>query len=161
MGIVPQCTICDGVFLALEISVAGTVLTKKMLFVLNNTDRYCLDALLELAGCFPDSLPAAEIARRRTIPAAYLSRLLRQLARDGIVTARRGPGGGIGLATHPAEISVRRILDRDCTVRPSPPPLDRLEEIVERAVSRALENLSVADLERWERDQHTTLNYVI
>lgn len=132
-----------------------------MLFVLNNTDRYCLDALLELSRCFPDSLPAAEIARRRAIPAAYLSRLLRQLARDGIVHARRGPGGGIALATHPTEITVRRVIDRDGTAQPSRPPLARLEGIVDRAVSQALENLSMADLERWERDQHPTLNYVI
>lgn len=51
-----------------------------------------------------------EIADRLLIPKAFLSKILQQLAKKGVVRSLKGPSGGFVLAVDPAEISMREIV---------------------------------------------------
>ncbi len=128
---------------------------------MNDTDAYRLDALLELAAGFPAPLTAAEIARRRGVPARFLARLLGELARAGLVTTARGPRGGVRLAVRPEEVRVAAL------VRPEPLPeaggaaVGWLARLLSGVRAEALERLTLADLARVERDARTTATYDI
>jgi Rrf2 family cysteine metabolism transcriptional repressor len=118
---------------------------------MNRTDRYRLEALIELAESYPERRSTAEIAARREIPSAYLSRLLSELVRTGWVHSRRGAGGGLVLARPPEEISVAEVLTAPLEKPDLPPALGRLAASIDDAVQRATTTISVADLARWER----------
>jgi Rrf2 family transcriptional regulator, cysteine metabolism repressor len=66
---------------------------------------------MDLAGR-PGSRPvqSAEIARRRGIPEPYLTQLLAQLRKSGLVISRRGRSGGHVLARPPAEITLADVV---------------------------------------------------
>jgi hypothetical protein len=85
-------------------------MSNTILNIMNSGDVYRLEALLELAGAYPASLTVAEVARRREIPAAFLARLLGDLAREELVTTTRGPRGGVRLASPPGAIGLDRLL---------------------------------------------------
>ncbi len=59
-----------------------------------------------------DATPASgqEISDAIQVPVGYLQKILRMLSRQGIVTARRGAGGGFALAKVPTAISVLDVL---------------------------------------------------
>jgi len=132
-----------------------------MMFIMNRTDRYRLLALVELAHIHPESAPAAEIARARGIPGAYLARLLAELARAGVVITRRGAGGGVALARDPRHLPVRELLDHPSDRPGGPHVVDRLERCLSTAMANALDELTLADLVAWERECHDVANYVI
>lgn len=77
--------------------------------MISKTGVHAIRALTELTA-LPDgqSLGAAQIADRIDAPPNYLSKLLRVLAREGLVESNRGPGGGFRLARDPRQI---RLLD--------------------------------------------------
>jgi Rrf2 family protein len=128
---------------------------------MNHTDRYRLEALMELAHSYPEGRSTAEIAARREIPPAYLSRLLGELSRTGWVRSRRGPGGGVSLAHPPDTISVAAILSPRGPDASLPPALDRLATDIDRAIEASTASISVADLARWERQTVTAHDYSI
>ncbi len=132
-----------------------------MIFIMNRTDQYRLLALLELARIHPASVPAADIARSRDIPGPYLARLLAELARAGLVTTRRGAGGGVALARDPRRLPVRAILANDSQRPAAPEVVDRLERRLSAAMADALDHLTLADLAAWELECHDVSNYVI
>jgi Rrf2 family iron-sulfur cluster assembly transcriptional regulator len=70
-----------------------------------------LIALLHLADQ-PDATPVrgADIARTLDAPANYLSKLLHQLARAGVLHSVRGPQGGFCLAVPADELSLAQAL---------------------------------------------------
>ncbi len=105
---------------------------------------------MELAHSYPEGRSTAQIAARRDIPAAYLSRLLAELARAGWVLSRRGPGGGVNLAQPPDAISVGAVYRAFSTDPSLPTALGRLAERIDRAVAESISAISVADLARWE-----------
>ena len=115
---------------------------------------------MELARSYPAGRSAAQIASRRDIPAAYLSRLLAELARAGWVRSRRGPGGGVTLAHPPETISVGAVFRPSSTDSSLPTALGRLAEMIDRAVEESITTISVADLARWE-DRTATPDYSI
>ncbi len=117
---------------------------------MNRTDGYRLTALAELGRCWPRSLPAAVVAGRRDIPAAYLSNLVGELVRSGVVRARRGRGGGLTLASPPETIPLSRVVSIPSPAARSGDPLGRVEAAVAAAVEEVLGSLSVADLVAWE-----------
>lgn len=131
------------------------------MFIMNQTQRYRLEALMELAQSFPEGRSTAQIASRRGIPAAYLSRLLADLGRAGWVHSRRGPGGGVALANPPETISVAEIISTGSTDGPLPPVLDRLASAIDRAVKASTSAISIADLARWERQSTAVDDYSI
>jgi Rrf2 family protein len=131
-----------------------------IVFIVNRTDRYRLEALIELALSYPGSRAASDIAAARDLPAAYLSRLLGDLARAGLVSSRRGPGGGLSLARPPESIPVAEIMASPDPADELPPALARLAESVARAIGRCTSRITLADLARWER-QAATIDYSI
>ena len=52
----------------------------------------------------------SEIAETLMIPKAFLSKILQQLARKGVVRSLKGPSGGFVLAVEPAEVTLQEIL---------------------------------------------------
>ena len=121
-----------------------------IMFIMNRTEQYRLEALMELAHSWPNGRSTAEIASRRGIPAAYLSRLLAELARAGWVLSRRGPNGGVTLAKAPDSISVGSVYRPQRTETSLPPALDRLAIRIDRAVEESIATISLADLANWE-----------
>ncbi len=51
-----------------------------------------------------------EIARGENIPAPVLGKILQELVRKGLLTSRRGPGGGFRLARRPELITLRDLV---------------------------------------------------
>jgi DNA-binding IscR family transcriptional regulator len=131
-----------------------------IMFIMNRSDRYRLEALMELARSYPEGRSAAQIAARRGIPTAYLSRLLAELGRAGWVRSRRGPGGGVKLAHPPETISVGSVFRPSSTDPSLPTALGRLADMIDRAVRESITTISVADLAGWE-DRTATPDYSI
>lgn len=71
---------------------------------------YALRAALELAASGDDLVRTEELADRQGISGAYLSAILADLRRGGIVRARRGPEGGWSLARPADEISLADVI---------------------------------------------------
>jgi len=111
---------------------------------------------MELARSWPEGQSTAEIASRRGIPPAYLSRLLAELTRTGWVHSRRGPNGGVTLAKAPDAISVGAVYRLQATETSLPPALDRLANRIDRAVAESIATISLADLARWENRPATS-----
>ncbi len=62
--------------------------------MVSQTTRYALQILGYLARSDESLIPHEQIAREIGIPANYLSKILNQLRKSGIVESRRGWGGG-------------------------------------------------------------------
>ena len=74
---------------------------------------YGLRALLVLAAS-SEPMTSRELARDQEIPAGFLSAIMNELRRAGLVTNQRGPEGGYRLASPADQISladVMRVLD--------------------------------------------------
>lgn len=56
-------------------------------------------------------LTSAEIAGLTKVPQGYLSKVLKQLNRAGLVTSARGPGGGHELARPPMEVTILDVVN--------------------------------------------------
>ncbi len=65
--------------------------------MLTQTARYALNILGCLAGRVGTRTPGPEIARETGVPGNYLSKILNQLRKHGIVSAEKGWGGGFEL----------------------------------------------------------------
>ncbi len=79
--------------------------------MISQTSEYALRAATFLAMRSTDSPASAqEIAEATRVPVGYLQKILRTLARNGILTAHRGTNGGFALAKVPSAISVLDIL---------------------------------------------------
>lgn len=74
--------------------------------MLSQRTRYAIRALLHLADRYGKGpVPLAEIAAAQNIPAKFLTVILSEMARAGLVGAQRGKDGGYWLARPPREIS--------------------------------------------------------
>ncbi len=76
-----------------------------MEIIRRNTD-YALRALAYLAVKRGEVVPAAEIAESENVPIDYLHKILRKLARGGLVESTMGPGGGFALGREPGSITL-------------------------------------------------------
>ena len=85
--------------------------------VLSLTAEYALRAVLALARANGQGLKATQIADDTGTPRNYMSKTLNALAKEGIVTSRRGPTGGFALARPPERISVAEIVRTFCEER--------------------------------------------
>lgn len=80
--------------------------------MLTLTSEYALRALICLTRRVDDwPLPGREIAREAGVPAKYLSAILGDLVRAGVLDATRGKNGGFRLARPADETSLESILD--------------------------------------------------
>lgn len=77
---------------------------------LSQTTGYAIKALacLNKPKCRSRSTP--QIAACAGVPQPYLAKVLRQLAARGLVTARRGLGGGVSLTRPPEQITLLQIV---------------------------------------------------
>lgn len=79
--------------------------------MLSRTGEYALRAAVLLArnpGAWP--IPSAWIAREAAIPAKYLSKILLDLVRAGVLKASRGRGGGFALARPAGQVRLCDVL---------------------------------------------------
>ncbi len=129
---------------------------------LSRTSRYALRAAAYLAESIEEDRPATvnDIASALDVPRNYLSKILHQLAKRGVLTSTRGPSGGFRLSAAPDEIKLIEIVEpvepgftqRECLLgRPScsdDTPCSAHEHWSELndAVTRFLEETTLADL---------------
>lgn len=73
--------------------------------MLSQKVRYSIRALQHLADRYGQGLtPLADIAEAQNIPAKFLTVILSELSREGIVSSHRGREGGYELAVAPVDI---------------------------------------------------------
>jgi Rrf2 family protein len=78
---------------------------------LSQTTGYAIKALGCLTAPGVEWQFIADVARCTGVPRAYLAKIMNSLARQGLVTARRGPSGGIALARPATDISLLSIVE--------------------------------------------------
>ncbi len=96
---------------------------------------------------------SAHIARRQLIPRSFLRKIVQILVDRGFVQTHRGTDGGITLARHPEDITLRDVVEaiegpirlNRCLVRPGACPLDRICPV--HPVWRRLQELITRELE--------------
>jgi FeS assembly SUF system regulator len=72
---------------------------------------YSFILLAQMVSENKPSWAASELADRTTLPAPTVAKLMKVLAKAGIVTGQRGAAGGYRLAASAKEISVARIIE--------------------------------------------------
>ena len=81
--------------------------------MLSQRTRYTIRALLHLADRYGEGpVQLTEIAEAQNIPAKFLTVMLSQMRRAGLVETMRGREGGYWLARPPAKISYGEIVRR-------------------------------------------------
>jgi Rrf2 family transcriptional regulator, nitric oxide-sensitive transcriptional repressor len=112
----------------------------------SQTTEYALRAMVCLAQT-PDELVAAPVLARQTgVPSNYLAKVLQQLAIAGLITGRRGVGGGYRLAKRASAITLLDIVEAIGQVRadgPMPPGSSAFEQGLCRLETR-LRNATLA-----------------
>jgi Rrf2 family protein len=79
--------------------------------MLSQRTRYTIRALLHLADRYGEGpVQMSEIAEAQNIPPKFLTVMLSQMIREGMVESRRGREGGYWLAKPPEEISYGSIV---------------------------------------------------
>ena len=79
--------------------------------MLSQNTRYTIRALMHLADKYQQGLvPLTEIAEAQNIPAKFLTVILSEMSRAGIVVSQRGRDGGYELALPPVDISYGDII---------------------------------------------------
>ena len=79
--------------------------------MLSQRTRYTIRALLHLADRYGEgAVQLGEIAEAQNIPPKFLTVMLSQMSRDGLIASRRGRDGGYWLARPPSEISYGEIV---------------------------------------------------
>ncbi len=74
--------------------------------MLSQKTRYTIRALQHLAREHgKGSIPLADIAAAQNIPPKFLTVILSEMSREGLVLSQRGKGGGYQLALAPVDIS--------------------------------------------------------
>ena len=75
--------------------------------MISNKTKYALRAMLYMASrpAFQEPVLAAEIAEKEAIPRKFLEMILLQLKNKGLLSSRKGKGGGYLLTRTPDQIS--------------------------------------------------------
>jgi len=79
--------------------------------MISQTAEYALRAVVFLIRHRTTPRTRAEIAVGSMIPVDYLTRVLKRLSTRGIVTSRRGPGGGYMIAPDSEDLTVYAVVD--------------------------------------------------
>jgi Rrf2 family transcriptional regulator, nitric oxide-sensitive transcriptional repressor len=77
----------------------------------SQTVEYALRAVVHLADQAPAARTTDQIAEATKVPKAYLSKVLQNLNRAGIVHTQRGLGGGITLAKLPSALTILEVVN--------------------------------------------------
>ena len=78
--------------------------------MITQTAEYALRATVCLAANVHRSISCQELAEQVQVPADYLTKVLQDLSRNGLVKAQRGRGGGYRLEKSPLEITIRDVV---------------------------------------------------
>lgn len=80
---------------------------------LTRSGEYAIAALarltLESDGAL--AVPVQTLAERQRIPKSFLTKILSQCSRSGIVRSKKGPAGGLTLGKPPGQISLLEIIE--------------------------------------------------
>ena len=133
------------------------------MFKLSKTTDYGIVLMAQLAS-EPSPVPqnARELAAGSDLPVPMVSKILKALAKEGLLSSQRGAKGGYALARDPEELPVAemiRVLEgplalTDCAVGPSVCSHESACVVrepwqqINRVVERALEDVTLADLVR-------------
>ncbi len=80
--------------------------------MLNQTAEYALRTAVYLTEHRErGAVIASELATQLAIPSNYLSKILHQLARDGLLISQRGKAGGFRLARAPERITLAEVIE--------------------------------------------------
>ncbi len=79
---------------------------------LTTKGRYAVTAVLDIA-LYESSGPVSvsDIARRQGLPSSYLEQLFSHLKKKGLVSGRKGPGGGYTLTGSSGLITIADVID--------------------------------------------------
>lgn len=77
----------------------------------SQTVEYALRAVVHLAFNAPAAQTTDQIAEATLVPKAYLSKVLQELRRGGIVASQRGVGGGITLVKEPKDLTILEVVN--------------------------------------------------
>lgn len=77
----------------------------------SQTVEYALRAVVHLAHQSPMARTTDQIAEATLVPKAYLSKVLQNLNRHGIVNSQRGVHGGMTLAKLPSELTILEVVN--------------------------------------------------
>src|SRR3989338_5751846 len=79
---------------------------------LPQTAEYALRVMAQLSLLPPkETMRVSDLSKKVRIPVPFLSKFVRRLAKRGLVSARRGCGGGVRVARPPREIRYLDILE--------------------------------------------------
>jgi FeS assembly SUF system regulator len=124
---------------------------------------YGIVILTHLAGQRTASYNARDIANEVRLPSPVVSKILKLLARNGLLESHRGIKGGYGLARKPEEITVAQIIRAlegpiavtECTDRIRGDcgleigcPVRTNWHLINRAIYQALETITLAEMTR-------------
>jgi FeS assembly SUF system regulator len=128
---------------------------------LSRLTDYGIVLMAHLAGRPGGTHNAREVAADTQLPAPVVSKILKQLAREGLLVSHRGAKGGYGLARRPDQISAAEIITAlegpigltECSVHPGQcmqeaschvrEPWQRINGVVRQALARVtLEELA-------------------
>ncbi len=78
---------------------------------LSTKGQYGVRAMFEIALGYPDRpVTIKEISENQDVSVSYLEQILNRLRKAGLITSKKGPGGGYTLTLPPEEISIASIL---------------------------------------------------
>jgi FeS assembly SUF system regulator len=133
-----------------------------MLRMTKQTD-YGIVLMTHLAQSAAGQFSAPELAEALRIPPPMVSKILKLLARDGLLVSHRGVRGGYALARPPAEISVAQVIAAlegslamtecgetdhgDCLREPFCAVRGNWQ-VINRVVRQALESITLAEMAR-------------
>ncbi len=134
---------------------------------LNQRADYAVRLAVELA-CLPEGgrTTAREVARRQDIPERFVSKIVTQAVTAGVVTARRGTGGGLALAKAAENISLLEVVEAverplalsKCTLEPSECLLSNrcaVHPVLDRVLNQlrdVLAQTTIAELARAQKE---------
>ena len=114
--------------------------------------EYAFRALFAVARRPEQQFSIAELARREGIPTKFLEQILLGLRHAGILTSKRGVGGGYALRRLPEEITVGEVVRAMDGPLPAPPsagrggPFETLLRELHAETLAALEERTLADI---------------
>ena len=118
--------------------------------------KYAIYGMFDLAYHGADRpIRIQEIGDRQGIPARYLEQIFQRLRRGGLVTSKRGPGGGYQLARSALEITLADVITAvqgTLLTRPEAGPDESggcpefVWDLIHAGVLGALQSCSIADL---------------
>lgn len=113
--------------------------------------------------------PLSEISEEEGIPEKFLAKIFQSLSKAGIVRSHRGVKGGFTLAKHPAQVTVKEVLetiqgpyhllkcvDNDEACKKYKGNFCALRELIimaEQTLVSLLDRHTVADLVEWQEGQ--------